>query len=63
MFYPWLVDEGGAARTPVEQPGAPFSRNNALPSSVLRFDAVVALDRHHFPSPWSVEEQSDCFGL
>ena len=61
MFYPWLVDEGAAARMPVEQPGAPFARNSALPSLVVRFDAVVALDRHHFPSPWTVEELSDFF--
>jgi hypothetical protein len=59
MFFPWLVDEHATVRPPVEQHGAPFARNNALPSSVFSFDAVVALDRDYSP----VEEQSDCLGL
>jgi hypothetical protein len=56
MFYAWRVDEGAVAR----QPGSRFARNNVLPSEVFRFNAVVALARHHLPSPWAVEEQSDC---
>ena len=59
MFFLWLVDEHAAARMPAEQHGALSARNNALPSSVFSFDAVVALDRDHSP----VEEQSDCLGL
>ena len=59
MFFPWLVDEHAAAHMPVDQHRALVARNNALPSSVFSFDAVVALDRDFC----RVEEQSDCLGL
>jgi hypothetical protein len=56
MLYAWKVDEGAAARKPVDQPGAPFARNNTLLSLVFRSDAVG----HQFHSSWAVEE-SDWF--
>jgi len=39
MFYPWLVDESTATRTPQEETGGVLA-HNALPSRDTAMDAI-----------------------
>jgi hypothetical protein len=61
MFYRWLVDEDTAAQMPVERPVPHLHAITRCQVRCSDLTRVVALDRHHVPWPWVVEEQSDYF--
>jgi len=49
MYYPWLVDEGAAARLPKEQPGHPFPGYDEAAALTSSFASS------HSTSPWMEE--------
>lgn len=40
MFYPWLVDEGAAMRSPEERPADHLASDNTLPGCDSAIDAI-----------------------
>jgi hypothetical protein len=52
MFYPWLVDEGAATRSPEERPADRLASDNTLPRCDSAIDAIGLFNkslRVHWP--------------